>query len=138
MLQSLRQSSSRVGRMLLPLLLLSWLSVFCGNCFAWADALEAASQTAPTEHSDSAHHCCDEPQPPCLGAGCDHDADQALMAAVKPASDPAPFAWLALLPAERSLNLQRRPDNAMPGAIFVPESIYVSPACYLRHCAFLI
>lgn len=136
MLQSLRQSATDIGRLLLPLLLLSWLSVFCGNCFALADVV-AASHAMPADHGDTAHDCCDEPQAPCLGAGCDHDVDQAVMTGVATESDPAPFAWLALIPAEQLLRLQYPSDAALaPVPINAPG--YISSALYLRHCTFLI
>ncbi len=134
MLHALRQSVHRTGRLLLPLLLLSWLSLVCGHCMALAGAVD----TAPVGHHESAdagHDCCPEVEAdPCLGGDCEHTADLQQTPVNGKAGDqqysPAVLASaLFPLPATHRMALPVHPPNASPG----PHH-----PLYLRNCVFLI
>lgn len=134
MLHAMRQSIHRTGRLLLPLLLLSWLSLVCGHCVALAGAVD----TAPVGHHESAdvgHDCCPEVEAdPCLGGDCEHTADMQQAPVNGKIGDqqhtPAILvSALFPLPATRGSALPVHPPNASPGPHY---------PLYLRNCVFLI
>ena len=138
MLQTLRQSAADIGRLLLPLLLLSWLTVFCGDCFALAEVAEMASHATSTGHSDAGHDCCDEPAVACLGAECEHGVDGACAPGTKPEVDLGSLLGSALPGKGPPLGLSPR-AAAMVGPIPISApSGYHQPPLYLRNCTFLI
>ena len=130
MLHALRQSTRRTGRLLLPLLLLSWLSVVCGHCVAVAGEIDVD----PAAHHGVAgaeHDCCPQVEP-CIGGDCEHLADVQAMATPAPALDHPPVA-----PATAATT---PPRSVVAGAS--PPSATASPGppfpLYLRNCVFLI
>lgn len=130
MLHALRQSVHRTGRLLLPLLLLSWLSVVCGHCVALAGELDVP----PAPHHDMAEQaddCCPSADP-CIGGGCDHLADiQASVTSFQPGDHtPAVLTGEAIsLPGVVVASVSLPPPAPSPGPPF---------PIYLRNCVFLI
>ena len=130
MLHALRQSTRRTGRLLLPLLLLSWLSVVCGHCVALAGEPDAA----PAPHhgmAEEAHDCC-PPADPCIGGDCEHHTDVQASVTSFQSGDHTPAALAA-----EAISLPR----VMVARVSVPSPA-PSPGppfpIYLRNCVFLI
>ena len=133
MLHALRQSAHRTGRLLLPLLLLSWLSLVCGHCVALAGEFDAM----PVGHHgvvDAGHDCCPEVEAyPCLSGDCEHTAD-VQQAPLNGKSDqqnpPMVVAGIRFeTPATHRVAMGIHPSSFSPGP---------SPPLYLRNCVFLI
>ncbi len=138
MLHCLRQSATRTSRLLLSLLLLSWLSAFCGNCIA-AAGMEAAGHSMPMQHAGhgghAAHDCCDHPAP-FLGTDCDHMQDRPVLKAESRLDVLSPLVLVALLPAQPV-------SRPAPVAVSVPhhDTEHITPLhppFYLQNCVFLI
>lgn len=133
MLHALRQSAHRTGRLLLPLLLLSWLSLVCGHCVALAGPFDGA----PVGHHEvpaPEHDCCPPAEAdPCQGGDCEHGADvQPVPAGGIKVGDQSPLLLALTLPEAPARNasaaLPRAPGHA-------PD---LSRPLYLRNCVFLI
>jgi hypothetical protein len=130
MLHALRQSTRRTGRLLLPLLLLSWLSAVCGHCVALAGELDVA----PAPHhgmAEESHDCC-PPADPCIGGDCEHLADIQASVTSFPSGDhtPAVLAVEAICPPGVTVaSVSLPPPAPSPGPPF---------PIYLRNCVFLI
>lgn len=134
MLHALRQSAHRTGRLLLPLLLLSWLSLVCGHCVVLAGGFDA-EVLAHHEEVEAGHDCCPEVEvDPCQGGDCEHTVDvQPAPASAKTGDqqyNPMVLAGpLFEAPATRAMALPAQPPNPPPA----PDA-----PLYLRNCTFLI
>lgn len=138
MLHHLRQSATRIGRLLAPLLLLSWMSLLCGDCFAGmaqAGTMEHGHHHMPMSHGDpDGHHCCDHPDP-CLGSDCGHVLDRpALKVELK--SD-------LFIPGPLLFPVAPGWPSSSPGTVFVPAHVpapvsWSPPPVYLHNCVFRI
>ena len=138
LLQTLRQSANSIGRLLAPLLLLSWLSVFCGNCLA----LGSVSDTSPDIQHDaqtSMHDCCDDGEPvTCASPLCQHGVDDQILVNVYSEQNIPQPQWMAVLSAFEVLQPVILSELQPPYSS--PSDRELSPAtpAYLRHCVFLI
>lgn len=135
MLQALRQSAHGTGRLLLPLLLLAWLSLVCGHCVALAGDFDAV----PMDHhgaAETGHDCCPKVETdPCLGGDCEHTADiqQAPVNGKSGEWQYTPVPLTAAYVALYAMQWVALPVH--PPASFPPDA---SPPLYLRNCVFLI
>jgi hypothetical protein len=135
-LHQLRRMSPGIGRFLLPILLLSWLSAFCASCFALAEAANQVSESVSPCHTRAtpieAHDCC-ESSDACLGDAC-LEAEPPLLAQAAALLE-VPSLDLPVLASEHHSPPPRKPPPSL-----VPAGPLVgapSVPTYLRCCRFL-
>lgn len=135
-LHQLRRMSPGIGRFLLPILLLSWLTAFCTSCFAAAEAAALGSESVPPCHApakDTAEHDCCESNLQCSG----NDCVQAESAAPPPqmALLEVPSFDLPVPPCgQPDPGLSKPPPTAaLPGPLVPATPVPI----YLRCCRFL-
>jgi hypothetical protein len=131
MLHALRQSAHRTGRLLLPLLLLSWLSLVCGHCLALAGEVDGA--LAHHEPPVAVEHDCCPQAEPCIGGDCEPPADVTAPSASIKLGDYTPVALDVPAPIPSSLFL----TGVVPLPLALAPPGPPSPL-YLRNCVFLI